>query len=72
MKKQQNLRKNHRLYDEYLSFLNWDSGKMNNNLFKNTDNDFYEWVKSFEIDNCWQDAIDARKGRKIPTTTTEV
>ena len=60
MKKQQELRKNHRLYDEYLSFLKWDS--MNTNLFKNTDDDFFEWVLSFEIDSDWHDAIDARKG----------
>ena len=55
------LRKNHWLYNEYLGFLKWDSTKYN--LFKNTDNDFFEWVKSFEIDSDWQDPIDVRKRR---------
>ena len=55
------LRKNHRLYHEYLSFLNWDTTKYN--LFKDTDDDFYDWAMEFEIDSDWQDPIDKRKRR---------
>tara|TARA_B100000767_G_scaffold84546_1_gene81297 strand:- start:36 stop:224 length:189 start_codon:yes stop_codon:yes gene_type:complete len=60
MKKQQDLRKKHRLYNEYLNFLTWDS--INENLFKDTDDDFYDWAMDFEIDSDWQDAIAARNG----------
>jgi hypothetical protein len=46
------LRKKHRLYLEYLNFLNWDS--INYNAFEDTDDDFFEWVMSYEIDSDWK------------------
>jgi len=52
MTKQQNLRKNHRLYSEYLNFLKWDS--INENVFKDNDDDFFEWAMDLEIDSDWQ------------------
>ena len=52
MKIGKNLRKKHRLYLDYLNFLNWDS--INFNAFEDTDDDFFEWVMDYEIDNDWK------------------
>ena len=46
------LRKKHRLYKEFLSLLNDDSDFADN--FEDTDDDFFEWVMSYEIDSDWK------------------
>lgn len=46
------LRKKHRLYLDYLNFLNWDS--INFNAFEDTDDDFFEWVMDYEVDSDWK------------------
>jgi len=46
------LRKKHRLYKEFLSLLNDDSDFADN--FEDTDDDFFEWVMSYEIDSDWE------------------
>ena len=46
------LRKKHRLYNEYLNFLHWTL--INYNAFEDTDDDFFEWVMSYEIDSDWK------------------
>ena len=44
------LRKKHRLYLDYLNFLNWDSY----NVFEDTDDDFFDWVMDYEVDSDWK------------------
>ena len=52
MKIGKNLRKTHRLYNEYLFLLSDDMDFYN--AWEDTDEDFYEWVMSYEIDNDWK------------------
>ena len=55
MKIGKDLRKTHRLYNEYLNFLHWTL--INYNAFEDTDDDFFEWVMSYEIDSDWDKEI---------------
>lgn len=52
MKIKKDLRKTHSLYKEYISLLNDDMDFYN--AWEDTDEDFYEWVMSYEIDNDWK------------------
>ena len=52
MENKKDLRKKHRLYKEFLSLLNDDSDF--GAIWQDSDDDFFEWAMSYEIDSDWQ------------------
>lgn len=52
MENKKDLRKRHRLYFEFLSLLNDDPDFAD--IWQDRDDDFFEWVMSYEIDSDWE------------------